>query len=54
MLVEETPLAKKPNDNKRTSDRSSAKKSESPWAKATGNKSGSRNNNQNRTQSGNR
>ena len=45
---------KKPNDNKRTSDRSSAKKSESPWAKATGNKSGSRNNNQNRTQSGNR
>lgn len=45
---------KKPNDNKRTSDRSSGKKSESPWAKATGNKSGSRNNNQNRTQSGNR
>ncbi|MCW9032130.1 MAG: DEAD/DEAH box helicase, partial [Gammaproteobacteria bacterium] len=38
---------------KRTSDRSSASKSESPWAKTTGNKS-RRNNNQGRQQSGNR
>ena len=38
---------------KRTSDRSTGKKSDSPWAKATGNKS-RRNNTQNRPQSGNR
>lgn len=46
--------AKKANGNKRSSDRSSANKSDSPWAKASDNKSRSRNNNQNRTQSGNR
>ncbi|MDH5659630.1 MAG: DEAD/DEAH box helicase [Gammaproteobacteria bacterium] len=44
---------RKPAGNKPSSDRSSGNKSESPWAKATGNKSRS-NNNQNRTQSGNR
>ena len=44
---------RKPAGNKSSSDRSSGNKSESPWAKATGNKS-RRNNNQNRTQSGNR
>lgn len=41
------------SSSKRTPDRSSGNKSESPWAKATGNKS-RRSNNQNRTQSGNR
>ncbi len=45
--------ARKPNGNKQSSDRSSGKQSESPWAKATGNKS-RRNSNQNRSQSGNR
>jgi ATP-dependent RNA helicase RhlE len=44
---------RKPSGNKQSSDRSSGNKSESPWAKATGNKS-RRNNNQNRSQSGNR
>ena len=39
--------------NKPSGDRSSASKSDSPWAKATGNKS-RRNNNQSRTQSGTR
>ena len=39
--------------NKPSGDRSSGSKSDSPWAKATGNKS-RRNNNQSRTQSGNR
>ena len=45
--------ARKPKGNKQSSDRSSGNKSESPWGKATGNKS-RRNNSQNRSQSGNR
>ena len=45
--------AKKSGGNRSSSDRSSGNKSESPWAKSTGNKS-RRNNNQNRSQSGNR
>ena len=45
--------ARKSGGNKSSSDRSSGNKSDSPWAKATGNKA-RRNNNQNRTQSGNR
>jgi len=45
--------ARRNTSSKRTADRSSANKSESPWAKATGNKS-RRNNNQNRPHSGNR
>lgn len=44
--------AKNPNENKRTSDRSSTGKSDSPWTKATGNKS-RRGNSQNRQPSGN-
>lgn len=45
--------ARKTGGNKQSSDRSSGGKSESPWSKATGNKS-RRNSNQNRSQSGNR
>jgi len=45
--------AKRSNGNKKSTDRSSGKQSESPWSKATGNRS-RRNNNQNRSQSGNR
>jgi len=44
---------RKTGGNKQSSDRSSGGKSDSPWAKATGNKS-RRNNSQNRSQSGNR
>ncbi len=45
--------ASNPNGNQQSTDRSSGKQSESPWSKATGNKS-RRNSNQNRSQSGNR
>jgi len=45
--------SRKTGGNKQSSDRSSGGKSDSPWAKATGNKS-RRNNSQNRSQSGNR
>ncbi len=45
--------SRKPNSSRQSSDRSSGNKSESPWGKATGNKS-RRNNSQNRSQSGNR
>ena len=45
--------AKRSGGNKQSTDRSSGKQSDSPWSKATGNRS-RRNNNQNRSQSGNR
>ena len=45
---------KKPNGNKQSTDRSSSKQSDSPWANANKNRSRSRNSNQSRSQSGNR
>lgn len=47
-------VGRKPKSNKQSTDRSSTKKSDSPWAKANENRSRSRSNNQSRTQSGNR